>query len=331
MRPWLLALLVIAAGAGYFVTKASRAPAPALAAPPAAAGSFSFAVLGDAPYFPWEHAKYRRVLREIDAQDLAFVVHIGDIFWKPCAVTKYTQTRQDFEGLRHPVIYTPGDNEWTDCWQKEAGGFDPLERLQRLREIFFKEPEHSLGGRRLALVSQRSLPGFTDFVENARWTHDRLLFATVHVVGSGNGTDPHRGAAEREAARRRIDAAAAWVRETFAVATATRAPAVVIALHANPFFEQRRAAGRRPYEPFLTALEEEAARFARPVLVTHGDHHVYVVDRPVSTTTGERLDEVTRMQVPGSPLVGWVRVTVTPTGTQTFTFEPHTIPAWQYW
>jgi hypothetical protein len=320
MRPWLIALVVVVAGAGYFVTTASRTP-PVPAAP-AAPGAFSFAVLGDAPYFPWEEAKYRRLLRDIDVHDLAFVLHVGDILWKPCAETKYTETRQDFERLRHPVIYTPGDNEWTDCWEQDAGGFDPLERLQRVREIFFRDPEHSSGGRRLPLISQRSRAGFADFVENARWTYDRLLFATVHIVGSGNGTQPHRGAAERDAAQQRIEAAAAWVRETFAEAIATDAPAVVIALHANPFFEQRRSA-RRPYEPFLTAMAEEAARFARPVLITHGDHHVYIVDRPLAQSNDEPLTDVTRLQVPGSPLVGWVRVTAAPTGTPRFTFQPY--------
>jgi hypothetical protein len=106
---------------------------------------------------------------------------------------------------------------------------------------------------------------------------------------------------------------------------------VVIALHANPFFEERRSARRRPYEPFLAALEEEAARYGNPVLIAHGDHHVYVVDHPVTTETGQRLDHVTRLQVPGSPLIGWVRVSVTPAATSAFTFESHTIPVWQYW
>jgi hypothetical protein len=328
---WILGLVLIAAGAGYFVTQSARARLPAAAPRPSTGQSFSVAVLGDAPYFAWEQGKYQRILREIDAQDLSFVVHVGDILWKPCDDGQYGRTRQEFEALRHPVIYTPGDNEWTDCWEGDAGGFDPLERLKRLREIFFRDPEQSLGRRRIAVVSQRARPGLEDFVENRRWTHNRVVFATAHVVGSGNGTEDARGPAETQEARRRIEAAAAWVRETFADAIATDAAAVVIAIHANPFFEERRSARRRPYDPFVTAVEEEAARFARPVLIAHGDHHVYVVDQPVTRSTGDRLDRVTRLQVPGSPLIGWVRITVTPDSTSPFTFEPHTIPVWQYW
>ena len=331
MRRWILALVVIAAGGAYFVTKSIRTPVTAPIPGPAGAPSFSIAVLGDAPYLEWEVAKYQRILREIDAQDLAFVIHIGDILWKPCDDARYGRTRQEFDRLRHPVIYTPGDNEWADCWERDAGRFDPLERLKRLREIFFREPEQSLGARRIAVASQRTRPGFESFVENVRWTYQHAIFATVHIVGSGNGTDDGRGAAETQEARRRIEAAAAWVRETFAEAIATQAPAVVIALHANPFFEDRGSVRRRPYEPFVTALEEEAARFARPVLIAHGDHHIYVVDHPVSGSTGERLNHVTRLQVPGSPLVGWVRVGVSTESTPGFTFESHTIPVWQYW
>ena len=160
---------------------------------------------------------------------------------------------------------------------------------------------------------------------------NRILFSTVHIVGSGNGTTANGRTPDTHEATRRIDAATAWMRETFAEAIAAQAPAVVIALHANPFFERRASASRQPYEPFVAALEEEAARFARPVLIAHGDHHVYVVDRPLARMTGERLDGVTRLQVPGSPLVGWVRVSVAPAAKDIFTFESRTVPAFQYW
>ena len=144
------------------------------------------------------------------------------------------------------------------CGDQKAGGFEPLERLARLAR-FFREPEHSLGGRRLALATQRSHAGFADFVENARWTHRCILFSTVHIVGSGNGTTVNGRTPDTHEATRPIDAATAWMRETFAEAIAAQAPAVVIALHANPFFERRASARRRPYEPFVAALEEEAA------------------------------------------------------------------------
>jgi hypothetical protein len=331
MRAGLAGLLLIGAGIWYAASRSTAGDGPLPPAVPAVAPAFSFAVLGDAPYFPWEDDKYRRVLREMDAAPLGFVLHVGDILWKPCDDERYARALRDFDGLKHPVIYTPGDNEWADCGDADAGGFAPLERLARLRQIFFRVPTESLGTRRIALVSQSSQPGYEEFVENVRWVHDGVVFATVHVVGSANGAERSRDrtAAAREA-RHRIDAAAAWVRRAFAAAAEARAPAVVVALHANPYFERRGAPQRRPYEPFIAALEAEAARFAGPVLVTHGDHHEYVVDRPLTRQSGEPLDNVTRMQVPGSPIVGWVRVSVAPGAGETFTFEARTIPVWQW-
>jgi hypothetical protein len=282
-------------------------------------GGFSFAVMGDAPYYWWEGLQFRLVLEDVDAHDLSAVISIGDIFWRPCSDEMYRRTREEFDGLRHPVIYTPGDNEWFDCWEPGSGGFMPQERLVRLREIFFNQPAESLGGKKIALASQ------PEFVENARWTGNGVVFATVHLIGSANGMRrfPARSAVDDAAVMRRTEAAAAWIRETFSAAKTANAPAVVIALHGNPFDEE--AKEREPFRPFLIALQEEAEQFQRPVLVVHGDHHRFTVDRPLE------LANLTRLEVPGSPDVGWVRVTVTPGAGDPFGFQTHVIPRWKYW
>jgi hypothetical protein len=162
-----------------------------------------------------------------------------------------------------------------------------------------------------------------------------VVFATAHLTGSWNGTRPHQGQAADAltAASRRTAAAAAWLRETFAEAQDTSAAAVVVAFHADPNFDRPPAhVSRQPFEPFLSALEEEAERFRRPVLVIHGDSHEYTVDRPVvRRTTGARLDHVTRLIVPGSPNVGWARIVVNRTPAVSFSFDPRVISRWKYW
>ena len=60
-------------------------------------------------------------------------------------------------------------------------------------------------------------------------------------------------------------------------------------------------------------------------LVAHGDAHAFTVDQPL------QLASLTRLEVPGSPQVGWVRVTVTPGARNPFAFEKHVIPGWKYW
>jgi len=324
-----LALALVSVTVIVVTTAGPPAPTPN---PP---GSFAFAVVGDAPYYPWEEVQFRLVLRDIDAHDLQSVVHVGDILWHPCSDELYRSRREWFDELHHPLMLTPGDNEWTDCWEAGSGAFAPLERLGRLREIFYPDPARSLGKRPLALTSQHELAPYSEFVENARWRHGDFVFATLHLVGSRNGRDafPARAAADDEAADRRTEAAVAWLRETFAEAGATGAQGVVLAFHANPGFEEPADDRyRRSYEPFIETLEEEVAGFGGPVLMVHGDDHVYLVDQPlVRRATGERLTNLTRMQVPGSPLVGWVRVVVTPGAAPPFAFEERVVPRWKYW
>src|SRR5262245_5642956 len=101
----------------FFLTRGPEAPIPN---PP---GTFSFAVLGDAPYYPWEELQFSLVRQALDMNDLSFIIDVGDIFWRPCTDDHYRQAFNWLNDLRHPVVYTPGDNEWTDCWERDSGGF----------------------------------------------------------------------------------------------------------------------------------------------------------------------------------------------------------------
>jgi len=302
---------------------------------PRPAGSFVFAALGDAPYYVWEEIQFSLLLRELQASDLAWVLHVGDIFWHPCSDAMYRTALRRFNRLRHPVIYTPGDNEWTDCWERGSGRYAPQERLDRIRRIFFTDPKRSLGRKPLALQPQGGEGEFPEFVENGRWSREGFLFATFDLPGTMNGMTPFPGrtSSDDAAAKRRTRAASAWLRETFAEAARRKTQAVVVAFHANAALEEPAADPyRAAYDPFLAVLEEEAGRFGGPVLVVHGDGHEYVVDHPlVSRATGRRLTNLTRIQVPGSPEVGWVRIVVTPGDSQPFAFEKHVLPRWKYW
>ncbi len=313
-RVWLP--LAILAALALLIELTSGPPAPA----PTPPNAFSFAVLGDAPYYFQEELQYRIVRRALDEHDLSAVIHIGDIFWRPCSDKRFLQTLREFNALRHPVIYTPGDNEWADCWERRVGGFVPRERLAHLRALFFSDPTQSLGRRRIALASQGG-----EFPEHARWEHRGVVFATVHLIGSWNGTRafPGRTAEDDAEVKRRTAAAAAWLRETFAAAR--DASAVVIAFHANPFPDEP-SFDNRSWQPFLDVLAEEAARFGKPVLVAQGNDHEFLVDHPIASAKN-----LTRVQVPGSPDVGWVRVVVRPGPPTQFTFEKSVVPRWKYW
>ena len=312
---WLVLAAALAAAA---LVVHFRGLPPPTATPP---GAFSFGVFGDAPYYADEELRYPFLLKHIDAHDLRFVIHVGDIFWHPCTDQHYAEALRDFNRLREPVIYTPGDNEWTDCWERGSGSFQPRERLARIRQLFFANPQRSLGAHPMPLVSQGG-----EFVENARWSQDGVVFATVDLPGSRNATRafPGRTAADDDEVRRRTNAAAAWTRAAFAEARAGNARAVVLAFQANMGLEDSDDAERTAYEPFLATVKEEARRFGRPVLLAHGDGHVFIVDHPL-----RGIPNVTRMQVPGSRDVGWVRVVVTPD--TKFEFAETIVPWWKMW
>ena len=81
------------------------------------------------------------------------------------------------------LFYTPGDNDWTDCDREDAGSFDELERLDKIRSLFFSQNLPSNPEWRI----DRQVP---DYPENASWTYGNLQFVTLHIVGTDNGRDP---------------------------------------------------------------------------------------------------------------------------------------------
>ena len=209
--------------------------------PLSAAEPFTFAAVGCMPYARHEGgaAAFGRVIAEINRQAPAFAVHLGDILGSDerCTDELLLRRREEFDSCATALVYTPGDNEWTDTHSEKAGRFDPRERLARIRALFFAE-ERSRGRRPLPLVTQRRDPAHRMFVENARWTLGGVMFATVHVVGSQNNRQPAVPGAMEEW-RERDAANTAWVKEVFAAAREGAAPGVVARLDAG-----RRGGGR---------------------------------------------------------------------------------------
>lgn len=269
------------------------------------AAGFTFAALGDAPYNEHEERRFAAMLEEINRQPVAFAVHVGDFKdgHSECSDEMFLQRRGLLDKSRHPLIFVPGDNDWTDCWRRSAGGYEPLERLQRLRELLFAEAS-SLGARRLPLERQSDADPARPYSEHARWIHEAVMFVTLNVPGGDNNFS-------RDRAEHRVRDAAvrAWLAESFGIARRSRLRGIVVAMQANPWA----AAGprRHGFTPLLTALTAEAAGFPGEVLLIHGDTHRYRFDRPLlHPQTRRPLANFTRIEVFGSPSVDWVRVRV---------------------
>lgn len=129
-------------------------------------------------------------------------------------------------------------NVWNDGYQLNVrvnnGGTSAvanwgIERLAALRAIFFAEPDRTLGGEQLPLLTQAATHGYEGLPENQAWVQARTVFASLHVVGSRNGLapwfgddagdqlfdDPVRRLAEVE---ERTRAALDWIDQSFALA-----------------------------------------------------------------------------------------------------------------
>ncbi len=85
---------------------------PAMAAP-----GFSFAVLGDTPYWEAERALLPRMLDAIARDSPAFVVHVGDFKSgaSVCDDAVFQDRFELFDASPVPLVYTPGDNDWSSA------------------------------------------------------------------------------------------------------------------------------------------------------------------------------------------------------------------------
>ena len=290
-------------------------------AAPARPGLLDFALMGDTPYTALEEIAFDGMMAGIDAAPLAFVVHVGDFKTggSPCTDELFRQRFSLFNASVHPFVLLFGDNEWTDCHRPSTGGYDPAERLQRLRDIF-TVGDKSLGKRTMALERQSADARWAKFRENVRWTYGGVVFVGLNVPGSNNNFG-RAGASNAEWAERN-EANIAWVRAGFREAARRGAPGVVLALQADPFFELPRGArGRSGFESFMSAVEAETIVYGKPVVFVHGDTHRFRVDRPLRTAAGRLVENFTRVEVHGSPITAWVRGHVDPEDPAVFSFR----------
>jgi hypothetical protein len=295
--------------------------------------SYTFAVIGDVPYGADQVAAFPGWVDQISAdRDVRLVTHVGDVKngSTVCSNDYFAFIRAQFDRFDTPLVYTPGDNEWTDCHRTNNGAYDPYERLDAVRRMFFPEPGVTLA-EPMRVDNQKAFP------ENVDWHAARITFAAVHVVGSNNGMAPWTGATtanERQVAEvaARTRANIKKLREAFHDAKRRDDRAVVVFQQADmfdptftPTFNDVSA-----FKPWVQALTDEAADFDGPVYLFDGDSHVYNADHPLATgstwlglhgVTGA-ADNLTRITVDGSSNnKDWLKVAVQRHGPEVLTWE----------
>jgi hypothetical protein len=303
---------------------------PVMAQP---AEPFHFMAIGDMPYFiPKDYEKVERLIERINKQtNPAFTVHVGDIKSgsTPCSDEIFGKVFDQFQKVEGALVYTPGDNEWTDCHRQSNGSRDPLERLAKIRSMFFPVVGKTLGKQPLDVESQSVVMAekYSRYIENVRFTHGGVLFVTAHVVGSNNNLEPR----DRNAALEFFDRDAAniaWLDAAFVKARTEGLKAVVVMAQADLYDIQQRYPAVPSASGFIgtiKAFERGSKTFGGPILYIHGDEHRFVIDRMVGTDL-KPIPNAMRLQVYGANQVHGVMVHVDIRTPGIFGFTPFIIP-----
>ncbi len=271
---------------------------------------------GDMPYADNQLEKYDKLVKHINITNPDFSIHVGDTKSgsSDCSDDFYKKSLAHFNQFNQPLIYIPGDNEWTDCDRESCGGYDAEERLNYLRKTMFINPNESFGKNKIKVTSQSTMAPYEKYVENAMWKQKEILFSTIHICGSSNNFQEegdNQEFLEREAADLH------WLRTIFKKAAKEKAKGIVIAFHANIFNNQ----DDDGYRKILAEMKQLIFDFKKPVLAIYGDTHTYVISQPLRYN-GHVLTNFTALQVFGSPDIHLVKINMDLKNDKIFDFEP---------
>jgi hypothetical protein len=313
---------------------------------------YTVGLFGDMPYGDLGKAQYPNLLADMNQHQLAFSVFDGDLKAGGdgmCTDDLYSRSLSYFNLLQRPVVFTPGDNDWTDCWGRYGpgtGGYDPEGRLDLERQVFFSAPR-SLGRTTMRVRRESDEGGaYAAYSENALWKWGPVVYATVNVQGSNDnyahtdnpedvGAPPYTRSPD-EIARQdaehfaRLDADRHWLDVVFDYASSVRAKGVMLVWQADPNFNNEQHLAPDEFDGFteiVAALRAHVMAFDGQVVLVHGDSHYFKVDQPLKTDTGGVLANFTRVETWGSRDTHWVTAEVDPDRPTLFTFRSMIVPA----
>jgi hypothetical protein len=352
-RGWSLVLsaaIAVAAGAYAGIARGSGPTSPGQGNGPA---TFAVGLFGDMPYNAQGKADYPYLLHDINDTKVAFSIFDGDLKAGadgPCSNSLYANAIAGFNSLERPLIWVPGDNDWTDCWGRYGPGTqpysDPIERLNYERSVFDSTTQ-SLGQKTLTLTRESSEGGpYAIYSENVRWTYGPVVFIGLNVQGSNDNYPYHDTDAENPAAPIRSDAEIQrqrdeeiarkeadlhWLDEGFQYAKQIGARGVLIDWQADPNFnDENHPANPHDFDAFpdyVDALRSETLAFSGQVVLVHGDSHYFKIDKPLRLDSGKVLGNFTRVETFGAASTDWVQATIDPKSRNLFVFEPMIVAA----
>lgn len=321
-------------------------------------GTYTIGLWGDQPYDD-KNPGYRSTIIDtlinsdngLNSQPLEFTVFDGDIKGgkEHCDAAIYDAALTMFNAVKWPTVYTPGDNEWTDCDRSNNGpnpatglNYEPNVQLAKIRDMFFS------GSTSLGQTTMRVAQENQKFPENARWEHDGVTYLTLNIPGSDNNypvTDdqgrpldadgnlvadtglPADGDLAEYTARN--NANRVWLEQGFRAAREEHSKAIMIVIQADMWSEADGVFnGNTDNTTHYADTKSALARLvlANPdlrVVLVNGDTHAFVQDNPLQITDPSHdYANFSRVTTDGSKVHGWTKVDVDPSTGEVFTFTP---------
>ncbi|MBY4945481.1 hypothetical protein K6V92_02455 [Cupriavidus respiraculi] len=290
------------------------------------------ALIADIPQWPDAEARTTRLLELFAERKLSFVIHAGGIKGdtESCADAVLSARFRLLDQSPLALVYVPGEPDWAECQHPVNGSFDDVERLNRLRELFYADDD-ALGQRQLALTRQSDQATFRAYREHARWVAADALLVTINLPGNNNNYRKEGGRNGEFEDRR--EAIRQWLSRAFSLARQQGLSAIVLIAHGDPQFgngwEQRgkptlldgfmRRGTRDGYLEFKRQLRELASRYRGQVLVVHTSLGGFGIDTPLRDASGKVLRNVTRVALPVGSASQWTELVITPDASSPFT------------
>ncbi|WP_256701360.1 hypothetical protein [Caballeronia sordidicola] len=258
-------------------------------------------------------------------RNTSFIVYDGNLKSEaePCRDALYNTRQQIFDSSRKPVVLLPGGNDWASCSSSQAGSYDPVERLDFIRQSFFGD-SNSLGQTPMSVIRESDVARFRPFRENVRWQTNGIAFIGLNApapnnhyltAGGRNGEFEDRSVAN-----------AFWLEHAVETARRTDMRAVVVILQGDPDFTRyerrdrfawlRFSRGDTSRDGFLElkrSLVKAAESFRGPMIVIHGSDTPIVkgfrIDQPLRNDKGTVVANLTRIEVGlKNPRTQWLEV-----------------------
>lgn len=333
LLPW-LCLAAMAAAAPHAL--AARAPARLQVV--------RVALIADLPQWPAAEANLATLLDHFAERKLNLVIHAGGIKGdtESCSDAVLGSRQQLLSQSPLPLVYVPGETDWSECRLPVNGSFDPVERLSRLRELFFPE-DATLGRQTRPLVRQSDQALFRSFRENMRLSVGDVLIVGLNVPGDNNHYRDEGGRNSEFEDRR--EANRQWLARAFSVARQRDLNGIVVVAHADPHFANGWEKKGRPtlldgfmrhrtrdgYLEFKRQLRDLSARFNGQVLLVHaagsGADSGFGIDKPLRDAGGKVLQNFTRVSLPASSISQWAELVITPAAASPFAVVLKDAPA----